>query len=41
MRTEYHWILADYVQPGKLPIYVSLTPRGEHPSRFFHDHECS
>ncbi|WP_303056811.1 AraC family transcriptional regulator [Victivallis vadensis] len=41
MRTEYHWNLADYVQPGKLPIYVSLTPRGEHPSRFFHDHECS
>lgn len=36
----YHWQLDEFIRFGRLPLYVEHVPRGEHPVRHFHDHNC-
>lgn len=37
----YHWQLEEYAARDRLPIYIESVPKGKHPERYFHDHNCS
>lgn len=41
MHTLVHWRLDEHIARGKLPLFVQIIRKGNHPAGLFHDHTCS
>ena len=41
MKSVYHSDLSRFVREGNLPLWVVFRDKGDHPERFFHDHNYS